>query len=106
MDIISAFKFLLTCATSFLESKQKGIVVGVFALVIVWGAIVWANNISKPSTNPQKIEDRVSALEANGAVLDTKLQQISNALTRIEESEVENRRDLSELKNVLISKGK
>ena len=93
MDITSAFKFFLATLSAICESKYRSVFVGALLLAIVWGGVIYAST-SKCDT---PIEKRVTILE-------TKIDGIADSLDRIERSEAENRKDLSDLKNVLISK--
>jgi hypothetical protein len=93
MDITSAFKFFVAVITSITESKYRGIFVGALMLALVWVGVIYAASAKSDPT----VERRVTILE-------TKIDGIANSLERIERSESETRKDLSELKNVLISK--
>lgn len=93
MDISAIFKLLVATVTAVCESKYRSVVIGAMLLAIVWAGMLFA---SGPKCDTP-VEKRVTILE-------TKIDGISASLDRIERSEVENRRDLSELKNVLISK--
>ena len=93
MDIGAIFKLLVSICTGVAESKYRSVVIGAMLLAVVWAGMLFASG-TKCDT---PVEKRVTILE-------TKIDGISASLDRIERSEVENRRDLSELKNVLISK--
>ena len=93
MDITAAFKFLVAIFTSLCETKYRGVIVGAFALAVVWAGVLYASSYKCETP----VEKRVTILE-------TKIDGIANSLERIEKSEAENRKDLSDLKNVLIAK--
>ena len=93
MDLGALFKLLVATVTAVCESKYRSVVIGAMLLAVVWAGMLFASG----SKCESPVEKRVTILE-------TKIDGISASLDRIERSEVENRRDLSELKNVLISK--
>ena len=93
MDIGAIFKLLVSICTDVAESKYRSVVIGCMLLAVVWAGMLFASG----SKCDMPVEKRVTILE-------TKIDGISASLDRIERSEIENRRDLSELKNVLISK--
>lgn len=108
MNLSGLIKLFLSMVSLVSSSKNKGIIIGVVLLALVWGALVFV--VISPAKGSEgschDFDKRITDIEKSNAVFSSQLNNINDSLSRIERSEMENRRDFNELKNVLISKGK
>lgn len=95
---------ILTILLKLLECKKASTSLLVMLLVLVtWGAsTLWAKLSVQPAVVAQH-ESRIVTLELDRATQTEQLQAINRSLARIEASVNDTKKDVSDLKNVLIS---